>query len=103
MDFDLSTLASELLRLPLGFGLGLFYFSCLWFTVRQLPRSRHPVILMVGSGLLRLALALISLALMVQGHWEHLVIALVGFLLARALLIARWGIQPSPDDALAEV
>lgn len=103
MTVDLTTLATELLSLPLGFGLGLFYFTCLWFTVRQLPRTRHPVLLMVGSGLLRFSLALMGLILIVQGHWERLLMALLGFLVARGLLIARWGIQTSLDDVLAEV
>lgn len=103
MTIDLSTLTRELLSLPLGFGLGLFYFTCLWFTVRQLPRTRHPVLLMLASGLLRLGLALAALVWMVQGHWERLLIALLGFLLARSLLIARWGVQASLDEVLAEV
>jgi F1F0 ATPase subunit 2 len=95
MPIDLSTLTRELLSLPLGFALGLFYFTCLWFTVRQLPRTRHPVLLMLG-------LAIAALVWMVQGHWERLLIALLGFLLARGLLIARWGIQASLEDVLAE-
>jgi F1F0 ATPase subunit 2 len=71
-------------------GLGLFYFSCLWFTVRRLGRSQHPVFLMIGSGGARLSVALLGFYLIVGGHWERLLIALVGFLIARTLLIARW-------------
>lgn len=79
-----------LLILPLSFGLGILYFSCLWLTVQNLARTQHPVLLIVGSGVLRMMVALVALYLMVGGYWERLLIALVGFLLARSLLIAHW-------------
>jgi F1F0 ATPase subunit 2 len=88
--------------LPIGFGLGIFYFSCLWFTVQRLPHSPHPVGLIVGSGILRLSVAMLGFYLIVGGHWERLLIALAGFLLARSLLIARWKPQPSLTDLALE-
>ncbi|MGA1622853.1 MAG: ATP synthase subunit I [Synechocystis sp.] len=84
------------LTLLLGFGLGLGYFSFLWVTVQRLPRTRHPILLMVGSGLARLGIALIVLYLLAWDYWPRLVAALLGFLLARTLLIARW--RPHPLD-----
>lgn len=75
---------------PLGFILGVFYFSCLWFAVQHLVRSRHPVLLMVGSAVVRLSAALAGFYWLVDGQWERLAIALGGFLVARSLLIARW-------------
>jgi F1F0 ATPase subunit 2 len=73
-----------LLILPLGFILGLFYFSCLWFTVQNLPQTRHPILLMVGSAVIRLSVALLGFYLMIGGQWINLLIALLGFLLARS-------------------
>jgi F1F0 ATPase subunit 2 len=106
MDLDLppltTTLAPSLLALPLGFALGLVYFTGLWFTVRRLPSSRHPVLLIVGSGVLRLGLAVAVLAVLVQGHGERLLVALVGVLVARTLLIALWGPQEPLDDLILE-
>ncbi|MEY2984035.1 MAG: hypothetical protein RLZZ568_652, partial [Cyanobacteriota bacterium] len=64
--------------------------SFLWLTVQRLPRTQHPVLLMVGSGLARLGIALIVLYLLAWDYWPRLVAALLGFLLARTLLIARW-------------
>ena len=78
------------LSLLFGFFLGLGYFSFLWFTVQRLPHSQHPVLLMVGSGMARLGIALIVLYLLAWDYWPRLVAALLGFLLARTLLIARW-------------
>jgi F1F0 ATPase subunit 2 len=85
--------------LPLGFALGIFYFSSLWFTVQHLPQTRYPVVLMVGSGVVRLSVALLGFYGMVGGQWERLLMALLGFLLARTLLIARW----RPQNALSDL
>jgi hypothetical protein len=38
----------------------------------------------------------------IGGRWERLLIALVGFLLARTLLIARWRPQTSLTDLALE-
>ncbi len=98
MNFFLHTLLPDLVALPMGLVLGLFYFSCLWFTVRRLGSSQHPVLLMIGSGGARLSVALLGFYVIVGGHWERLLIALAGFLIARALLIARWQPQPLRID-----
>jgi F1F0 ATPase subunit 2 len=99
MNLFVNTLLPDLFALPIGFALGLFYFSFLWFTVQRLVSSRYPLLLMVGSGLVRLSVALLGFYLIVGGHWERLLIALAGFLMARTLLIARW----RPQAALGEM
>jgi len=100
VNLFINTLLPDLFAFPIGFALGLFYFSFLWFTVQQLVSSPHPVLLMVGSGLARLSVALLGFYLIVGGHWERLLIALAGFLIARTLLIARWQPQTSLADLL---
>jgi F1F0 ATPase subunit 2 len=102
MNLFVNTLLPDLFVFPLGFGLGIFYFSCLWFTVQRLTRTQHPVLLVIGSGLVRLGLALLAFYFMIGGRWERLLIALVGFLLARTLLIARWRPQTSLTDLALE-
>lgn len=72
----------------LGGGL---YFGGLWYTVRQLPASRHPTLLLLGSFVLRLALLLGAIYLLASAHWSYLFSAMAGVLLARTLLIRRWG------------
>jgi F1F0 ATPase subunit 2 len=94
----MNILLHGLLVLPIGFGLGIFYFSCLWFTVQSLPRTQHPVLLMVGSGIARLGIALLGFYLIAGQQWQFLLIALLGFLLARSLLIARWRPQTTLAD-----
>jgi F1F0 ATPase subunit 2 len=101
-NITMNILLHGLLVLPLGFILGLFYFSCLWFTVQNLPRTRHPILLMVGSAVIRLSVALLGFYLMIGGQWINLLVALLGFLLARSLLIARWRPQTSLSDLALE-
>lgn len=102
MNLFIHTLLPDLFVFPLGFVLGIFYFSCLWFTVQHLTRTKHPLLLMVGSGVVRLSVALLSFYFIIGGHWERLMIALVGFLLARTLLIARWRPHSSFTDLMLE-
>ena len=78
-----------LVSLPLGFLLGILYFSSLWWTVRQLPTTQQPILLVVGSLLGRLSIAILGFYLVMNGSWERLLIALLGFVLARGILIRR--------------
>lgn len=102
MKFSLELLIPDLFVFPLGFGLGIFYFTALWFTVKHLTRSKHPVLLIIMSGTARLLLAMVAFYFMVDGHWERVLIVLSGFLLARTLLIVRWGPQTSLNELLLE-
>ncbi|MBE2202300.1 MAG: ATP synthase subunit I [Anaerolinea sp.] len=74
-----------------GILIGALYFSGLWYTVRQLPASRRPALLLIGSYVLRLALLVGAIYLLTGNHWSHLLSALTGVLLARTFLIRRWG------------
>ena len=82
---------SELLRLPAagaaGAALGLFYFGGLWLTVRRLPRSRRPGLLLLGSFLVRSAVVVPGFYFVMGGRWERLLACLVGFLAARTVLL----------------
>lgn len=79
-----------LLALTFGFAIGIFYFSSLWVTVRQLPTTQQPILLIVGSLLGRLSIAVLGFYLIMDGSWQQLLIALLGFVLARSILIRRW-------------
>lgn len=79
-----------LLALIFGFAIGIFYFSSLWITVRQLPITQQPILLIIGSLLGRLSIAVLGFYLIMSGSWQRLLIALLGFVLARSMLIKRW-------------
>lgn len=77
------------LALVAGMGLGLFYFGGLWLTVRQLPTSRWVMPLVLSSFVGRTAVVLVGFYFVMGGHWERVVVCLVGFLMARFLLVSR--------------
>jgi F1F0 ATPase subunit 2 len=70
-----------------GFSLGIFYFGSLWITVRQLPSTQMPIRLFIGSYLGRMGIALLGFYMIMNGHWERSLIGLLGFLLARTVLV----------------
>jgi F1F0 ATPase subunit 2 len=74
-----------------GLGLGWLFFAGLWWTVRRLPKSRHPVLLSVGSLVVRTAGVVAGLICISSKHWSCLVAALVGILLMRAITVRCWG------------
>lgn len=79
-----------ILSLLMGFLLGLFFFGSLWITVRQLPTTQQPVRLVLGSLLGRLAIALLGFYLIMDGQWQRVLAALIGFVIARRVLVQRF-------------
>lgn len=94
--------ASLLIALLVGFVLGLCFFTSLWLTVRHLPRSSNPVLLMLGSGLARMAVAVPAFYFVAAGQWQRVAVALLGFVLARSLLILRWRPIPSTEPTFLD-
>ncbi|MGF1498046.1 MAG: ATP synthase subunit I [Elainellaceae cyanobacterium] len=88
--------------LPLGFLLGLFYFGSLWITVRHLPTLQRPVPLLISSYLGRLVIAGYGFYLIMGGHWERSLVALIGFILARTFLVRRFRSEPPFQGRLGE-
>jgi F1F0 ATPase subunit 2 len=77
---------SLLLSLVAGLGLGSYHFGALWLTVRQLPTTQRPFFLSFLSFLVRLAVTLFGFYLAMDGHWERLLVCLVGFVGMRNVL-----------------
>jgi len=84
-------------RLVAGLALGIFFYSALWFTVRSLPTSRHPVLLTLGSFWGRTLAVLAAFLLLMQGHWEYAAACLAGFMAGR-LMVSRM-LQPKTFTA----
>jgi F1F0 ATPase subunit 2 len=82
---------SVIVRLLAGAALGLFFYYGLWLTVRSLPRTRHPVLLTLGSFWIRTLVVIASVLLLMKGRWQYVVVCLVGFLIGR---IAVWKALP---------
>ena len=71
-----------------GVGLGAMFFGGLWWTVRKGASSAQPALWFVGSLLLRMSMAVAGFYVVGRGHWERMVVCLVGFLMAR--LVVTW-------------
>ena len=84
---------SDILALALalfaGALLGTFFFGGLWWTVQKGVVSERPALWFLGSLLLRTGLILAGFYFVSQGHWSRLVACLVGFLVARIIVVTR--------------
>jgi F1F0 ATPase subunit 2 len=81
--------ASLVLPLVAGIGLGLYYFGGLWWTVQRLTTARHPVLLSLGSTVVRTIGMLAGFYWVMDGQWERLLACAGGFFAARTLLVGR--------------
>lgn len=80
-----------------GFALGLLFFGGLWWTVRRLPTARHPALLVAGSFVVRMMIAVGGLYFVMGTHWQRAIAGLAGFLAARWLILRRF--RPPADQA----
>ena len=75
--------------LVMGALLGAFHFGALWITVRRLPTAERPETLVMFSFLIRASGVLLGLYLFAGANVERLLLCLVGFVIARTVLIRR--------------
>ena len=87
------SLASALVA---GVLLGAIFLCGLWWTVRQGLLSKRVARWFLGSLLLRMGVALAGFYLVSGGHWEQLLLCLLGFVMAR--LVGTWLMQPSREN-----
>jgi F1F0 ATPase subunit 2 len=67
--------------------LGVIFFGGLWWTVRKGSSSQQPALWFFFSLLLRTSTALVGFYLVGGGHWERVLVCLLGFVMARHILI----------------
>ena len=79
---------SCLLATAMGLVLGAIFFWGLWWTVRRGVASPRPAMWFLGSLLLRTSIVLAGLYVVGRGHWERLLLCLLGFVVAR-LVVTR--------------
>jgi len=75
-----------------GVLLGAMFYGGLWWTVRRAVSSKRAALWFLGSLLLRMGLALAGLYFVAGGHWQRLLLCLLGFVLAR--LAVMWLTRP---------
>lgn len=80
-----------LLALLAGAVLGAVYFGGLWWTVRKAVTARQPALWFFGSLMLRMAIVLPGFYFASGGHWQRLLACLLGFVIARFMLMRLAG------------
>ena len=88
---DTLTLA---LTLIVGAVLGAFFFGGLWWTVQKGLSSETPALWFLGSLVLRTGLTVAGFYFVAQGEWSRFVACLLGFLIARVIVV-KW-LVPAP-------
>lgn len=81
-----------------GVLLGAIFFGGLWWTVRKGVSSTRPARWFFGSLLLRTSMTLVGFYVVSGGHWEKLLVCLLGFTIARPIVtrLTRLAEKPSP-------
>ena len=79
---------SLVLAVVTGVLLGALFFGGLWWTVQKGVPSKRSALWFFGSLLLRTSIALAGFYFMARGHWERLLLCLLGFIMAR-LIVTR--------------
>ena len=87
------SLASALVT---GVLLGAIFLGGLWWTVCQGLSSKRVARWFLSSLLLRMGVVLAGFYLVSGGHWEQLLLCLLGFIMAR--LVVTWLMQPSGEN-----
>lgn len=82
--------------------LGVVFYGGLWWTVRKAVSSQQPALWFFGSQLVRMGVVLVGFYLVSDGRWERLVACLVGFVLARMLVVRFTGPPLEAHDGAAK-
>ena len=78
--------------------LGALFFGGLWWTVRKGVVSKQPALWFLGSLLLRTGILLAGFYWVSGGHWERLLLCLLGFIMARP--VVTWLTRPSAGNRI---
>lgn len=84
-----------------GLLLGAFFFAGLWWTVQKGMTSEMPALWFVGSLLLRTGVIVAGFYVVAQNHWTRLVVCLLGFLVARVIVVKR--LTRAPVDEITQL
>ncbi|MET0497189.1 MAG: ATP synthase subunit I [Steroidobacteraceae bacterium] len=89
---------SQVLPMVAGLLLGVVFYGGLWWTVRSSLASRRPAQWFILSLLARTGVAMLGFYFVGQGHWERLLLCLLGFVAAR-LIVTRLAGSPGAKTA----
>ncbi len=96
----MNELINLLLSLLAGMSLGAVFFGGLWWTVSKGLSSTKPALWFSISFLLRTGAVLAGVYFVGRGRWENMVACLLGFSLARLVILRITGAQTKPRASL---
>jgi F1F0 ATPase subunit 2 len=85
-----------------GASLGAFLLGGLWWTVQKGVSSESPALWFLGSLLLRTGLVLAGFYFVAQAHWSRLAACLLGFVIARVVVVRRLKRLPAEEPTRLE-
>ena len=88
----MNEMINMVLILAAGVLLGAIFFGGLWLSIQKGKESRHPALWFSGSLLLRMSVTLAGFYFLGHGHWERMMVCLLGFLIARFILMRLIGL-----------
>ena len=90
------------LSLAAGLLLGAIFFGGLLWTVRKGVSSKQPALWFFGSMVVRMSIVLSGFYFIGRGHWERLLVCLLGFILARLIVtrLARPQVEHQTSPAM---
>ncbi len=92
-----------MLALVTGLLLGAMFFGGLWWTVQKGVSSKRSALWFFGSLLLRTSIALAGFYVIARGHWEMLLVCLLGFIIARLIMMRLTRAAKKPTYLAQEV
>ena len=70
-----------------GMALGTLFFGGLWLTVKKAVTAKVPALWVLGSFIFRVGIVLLGFYFIGAGNWQRLVSCLIGFIIARFIVI----------------
>lgn len=92
----MSDMIGIVVALIVGGTVGILFFGGLWWTIQRGINSQWTALWFIGSLLLRMTAVIAGFYFISQHHWPRLVACVVGFVLAR-LVMVNWLGGP-PED-----
>lgn len=72
-----------------GLALGTIFFWGLWWTIRRGVSSPQPFAWFFGGLVIRMSIVLVGFYFVSNGHWERLLVCLLGFVAARIVVTQK--------------
>jgi len=83
----MNEIGTMILSLIAGAVLGVFFFGGLWWTTKKAILSKSPALWFLASLFVRLSVTITGFYFIAHDHWERMLICLLGFVIARMIVM----------------